>query len=172
MAKIGNAIDSPQGHDYEVMVDARVYRLLEIGNQIDALRREQDRIVQSLLPDTEPELFFNDHLRRIYWDGGSVKLGKKSYLFVKTVWFGKEHQAEFAELEENVWMQRAESKTFVARRTVSTLVQHTQNNLTEVNFPYKIEALKNFSSRELEGFRLVLPDNHKKTCPLQSEEVV
>jgi len=156
-------------HTRETAVNTRLYRLIEIGDQIDALRREQNRIFQSLLPEGEPELFFDDHRRRIYWDSGSVKLGKKAYLFIKTIWFGKERQAEFAELEETVWAPCPKTKMFVARRTVSTLVHHTQKNLSEVDFPYKIEALKNFSSRELEGFRLVLPNRHKKTCPLQSE---
>ena len=153
----------------KITADTRLYRLIEIGDQIDALRQEQNRIFQSLLPGGEPELFFDDHRRRIYWNGGSIKLGKKAYLFVKTIWCGRERQAEFAELEETVWALCPKTKMFVARRTVSTLVQHTQKNLSEVNFPYKIEAVKNFSSRELEGFRLVLPNRHKKTCPLQSE---
>ena len=161
-----------QKHVCEPTTDARLYRLWEIGNQIDALRREQDKIVQSLLSNTEPELVFDDHRRRIYWDSGSVKLGKKSYLFVKTLWNGEDYQADFAELEENVWTQHSESEMFLARRTVSTLVQHTQKNLTEANFPYKIEAVKNFSSRELEGFRLVLSHQQKKTCPSESAHVV
>ena len=125
-----------QNRVYEITADARLYRLLEIGDQIDTLRREQERIVQSLLPEGEPELRFDEQRRRIYWNSGSIKLGKKSYLFVKTIWFGKEHQAELTELEECVWMQHTKTEMFVARRTVSTLVLHTQKNLSEVDFPY------------------------------------
>jgi len=156
---------TPQVQNCEV-VDSSLHRLLEINQQIDVLRSEQERIVRSLLPDAKPELFFEDHRRRIYWGGGSVKLGKKSYLLVKTIWIGEDHHAEFAEVEENVWLQHADTKMFVHRCAVAMLVRHTQKNLKEANFPYEIEAVKNFSSRELEGFRLVLLGIKKKTLPL------
>jgi DNA-binding response OmpR family regulator len=151
----------------EIVADQRLYRLLEISQKIVELQREQTQILQSLLPNTMPELVFDDQRRRIYWGGGSVKLGKKSYLFVKTVWNGEGHHAEFAELEENVWMLQAETEMFVDRSTVAMLVRHTQKNLTDADFPYKIEGVKIFSSRELEGFRLVFLGNKKNI--LQSE---
>jgi len=91
---------------------------------------------------------------------------------VKTLWLGEHHAADFAELEESVWAQHIETGGFVPRRTVSTLVQHTQKNLTDANFPYKIEPVKNGSSRELQGFQLILlnnRDNHKKTFPLEKK---
>ena len=144
--------------DSEINVYGHVHRLFEICRQIDNLRQELERHLRSLLPEAEPELFFNDDRRRIYWNNGSIKLGKKSYLFIQTLWQGKNHQAEFAELEESVWMQDPEMEAFVARRTVSTLVQHTQKNLTEAYFPYKVESIKDISNRQLEGFRLVPAD--------------
>ena len=158
--------------DCAIVANAGVYRLLEIGTQIDALRREQEQITKSLLPDTESELHFNDLRRRVYWAGGSVKLGKKSYLFVKTLWFGKNHQAELGDLEESVWTQRSEMEGFVARGTISTLVLHTRKNLMEAHFPYKIEVVKNFFSRELEGFRLVLAEVHGKTYSSEMDYMV
>jgi hypothetical protein len=139
----------------ENVVNTPLCRLLEINRQMESLRTEQERLLQSLLPDGKPELFFADHKRRISWSGGSVKLGKKSYLFVKTVWLGENHQVEFSELEETVWKKQLAEKMFISLQTVSMLVRHTQKNLTEVGFPYEIESLKNDSSRELEGFRLV-----------------
>ena len=142
-----------------------LHRLLEIIRQISSLCQELQQCLQSLLPETEQELLFNDDRRRIYWDGGSVKLGKKSYLLVQTIWTGEDHHAEFTEVEENVWLQHAETEMFVHRCAVAMLVRHTQKNLKEANFPYEIETVKNFSSRELEGFRLVLPDVKKKILP-------
>ena len=165
MGKIGDT-GTPytiQSRDCHIMGDARFHRLLEIGDQIDALRREQDQIVQSLLPNAEPALLFDDHRRRIYWDHGSVKLGKKSYSFVKTLWHGKDRQADLAELEENVWMQRPEMETFVDLCTVSMLVRHIQKNLHEANFPYEIESVKHISNRELMGFRLAYCTIRKKS---------
>jgi len=155
---------TPQIQNCEV-VGSGLHRFFEISQQIDALRSEQEKIVRALLPEAKPELFFDDHRRRIYWSGGSVKLGKKSYLLVQTIWTGEDHHAEFTEVEENVWLQHAETEMFVHRCAVAMLVRHTQKNLKEANFPYEIETVKNFSSRELEGFRLVLPDVKKKILP-------
>ena len=167
--KVVNAL---QGGVDGIPVDHRLYRLLEINQEIAALRQEQEKILQSLLPDTMPELFFDDLRRRISWGGGSVKLGKKSYFFVKTVWLGENHQAEFADLEENVWIQNTEKRMFVDRSTVAMLVRHTRKNLTEANFPYEIESIKNFSSQELEGFRLVFLGDKKKILQTEKSRVV
>jgi len=155
-----------------IPVDNRIYRLLKISQEMAALRNELEKILQSLLPDTMPELFFDDPRRRIYWGNGSVKLGKKSYIFVKTVWLGEDHKAEFADLEENVWIQNTEKKMFVDRSTVAMLVRHAQKNLTEANFPYEIESIKNFSSQELEGFRLVFSGDKKKILHSEKNWVV
>ena len=167
--RVMDSFPSPAGL---LPADGRLSRLLEINQEMAALRLEQERILQSLLPDSDPELFFDDRRRRIYWGTGSVKLGKKSYLFIKTLWQGKDHLAEFAELEECVWTQRTETKMFVDRSTVTMLVRHTQKNLTEANFPYKIEAVKNFSNQELKGFRLTLPSDKKKILHPKGSRVV
>jgi len=167
--KVVNALKDCAG---EIPVDNRLYRLLEISQEIATLRDEQEKILKSLLPETMPELCFDDLRRRIYWGGGSVKLGKKSYIFVKTVWLGEDHRAEFADLEENVWMQNSEKKMFVDRSTVAMLVRHTRKNLKEANFPYEIESIKNFSSQELEGFRLVFSGDKKKNLQTEKNLVV
>ena len=165
--------DRPRNSENEFAVDGRLYRLLEINQEMAALRCEQEQILKSLLTNSEPELSFDDQRRRIYWEGGSVKLGKKSYLFVKTVWRGENHQAEFAELEENVWLRHAETEEmFVDRCTVSMLARHTQKNLNEAHFPYLIEPIKNFSGRELEGFRFVFPGQKKKILPQKPESMI
>ena len=156
-------IDALPSSNGKGTVDSCLYRLLEISRQIESLRCEQERLLQSLFPNTEPELSFDDNRRRIGWRSGSVKLGKKSYRFVKTIWLGENHQVEFAELEENVWGQQLKKKMFVPLSTVAMLVRHTQKNLTEAHFPYKIEPIKNFSSRELVGFRLVSRTTRKKS---------
>ena len=174
MVKIGRTgtLDKIGIGGYPITVDGYLRRILEVNNQMDMLRRELEQIVRLLLPDEKPELSFDDHRRRIYWSGGSLKLGKKSYLFIKTLWLGERHQAEITELEENVWTEQIETEAFVARRTISMLVRHTQKNLTEVNFPYKIETVKNCSNQELKGFRLVLWNNQKKIFPPEKEEMI
>ena len=152
---MGISQNDDSGTTSVVTPDVRLYRLLEICQQIESLRSEQERLLQSFLPDAEPELFFDDHRHRIGWGNGSVKLGKKSYRFVKRVWQGENHQAEISDVEEIVWKQQLKKKMFVPLSTVAMLVRHTQKNLIEAGFPYEIESLKNFSSRELEGFRMV-----------------
>ena len=156
-------IDALPSGNSEGMLDSCLCRLLEISRQIEVLRCELDATLQSLLSDAEPELIFNDNRRRISWGNSSVKLGKKSYRFVKTIWLGENHQVTFAEVEENVWGQQIKKKMFVPLSTVAMLVRYTQKNLTEAYFPYKIEPVKNFSSRELEGFRLVSRIARKKS---------
>jgi len=143
--------------DYESMIKSRLPRILAIGRQIESLRNEQERLIRSLLPDGELELYFDDHKRRISWASGSVKLNKKFYLFIKTIWLGKNHQVKFSELEESVWNKQLEEKgkMFISLQTVSMLLQHAQKKLAKANFPYEIEPLKNNSSHGLEGFRLV-----------------
>jgi hypothetical protein len=154
-----------QSRDHEITIEKRLPRLLEISRQMETLRSEQERLIQSLLPDGDLELYFDDHKRRISWASGSVKLGKKFYLFVKTIWLGKNHQVEFSELEESEWnkQREAKGKMFISQQTVSMLVQHTQQNLAESDFPYAIEPLKNNSSDELEGFRLVAQTTRKES---------
>jgi len=156
---------SYQNHDYETMVKSRLPRILEISRQIESLHSEQERLIQSLLPDGDLELYFDDNKRRISWGSGSVKLGKKFYLFVKTIWLGKNHQVEFSELEGSEWNKQREEKgkMFISQQTVSMLVQHAQENLAEAGFPYEIESLKNDPSQELEGFRLVAQTIRKES---------
>ena len=154
-----------QSRDHEITIKNRLPRILEISRQMESLRSEQERLIQSLLPDGDLELYFDDHKRRISWASGSVKLGKKFYLFVKTIWLGKNHQVEFSELEASEWNKQREEKgkMFISQQTVSMLVQHTQENLAEAGFPYEIESLKNDSNQELEGFRLVAQTIRKES---------
>jgi len=148
---------SPQNCGCGITVDSPLHRLLEISQQIVTLCKEQERLLQVFLPDGKQVLSFVDHKRQISWAGGTVKLGKKSYQFVKTLWLGENNQVEFSELEKSVWEKQLEEKEKkpISPLTVSKLVQDTQENLVEANFPYEIETLKNESSQELEGFRLV-----------------
>jgi len=156
---------SSLNHDYETVVKSRFPRILEISRQINSLCNEQERLIQSLLPDGNLELYFDDNKYRISWGSGYVKLGKKFYLFVKTIWLGKNHQVEFSELEESVWNKQREEKgkMFISQQTIPMLVQDTQKKLEEANFPYEIESLKNNSSQELEGFRLVVQTTRKES---------
>ena len=68
---------SSHSHNYEIIIKSRLPRILEISRQIESLRNEQDRLLQSLLPDGELELYFDDHKRRINWASGYVKLNKE-----------------------------------------------------------------------------------------------
>jgi hypothetical protein len=161
----GEVQRSPQDCECKVMVESRLHRLIEINRQVVTLCKEQDRLLQSFLPEGDQELSFSDPKRRISWAGGSVKLGKKSYLLVKTIWLSEDHQVEFSELEESTWNKQLEEKgkVFFSPQTISMLVQQTQKNLVEANFPYEIESLKNNSSLGFEGFRLVFQTARKES---------
>ena len=148
---------SPPKSDSGITVDHRVQRLLEIRQQMVTLCQEQERLLQSFLPDGKQVLSFVDPKRRISWVGGSVKLGKKSYQFVKKLWLGENHQVELSEFEASGGNKPLAEKEIMPLipQAVAKLIQDTQDNLVEAHFPYEIEILKNNSSQELEGFRLV-----------------
>ncbi|MDR1491938.1 MAG: hypothetical protein LBT05_04360 [Planctomycetaceae bacterium] len=110
----------------------------------------------------EPELFFDESKRIIQWTGGIVKISRKRFLFLKTLWNAKKYNedkiATIAELEEQVWDDVGDSpqNMFIAKNRLFGLLFHLQNFISSVNFPYKIESVKNFSTGELLGYRLLL----------------
>ncbi|MCL2711168.1 MAG: hypothetical protein FWE95_09840, partial [Planctomycetaceae bacterium] len=56
---------SPPNGDSGIAVDHRLQRLLEIRQQMVTLCQEQERLLQSFLPDGKQVLSFVDHKRRI-----------------------------------------------------------------------------------------------------------
>ncbi|MDR1491904.1 MAG: hypothetical protein LBT05_04190 [Planctomycetaceae bacterium] len=68
--------------------------------QLVTLLAEEDQIIRQTLPESqnaEIPLQFDDVKRTISWFGGSVRLAKKQYLLVKTLWQSKEHRVPISQ---------------------------------------------------------------------------
>jgi DNA-binding response OmpR family regulator len=150
-------------------------RLSEIWNEIDTLLQrisvlqiEERTIIQASVSDRElsvVQLNFHDATRTIYWHGHSVRLTKKSYLLVKTLWAAKQHRATISKIEGRVWKARIK-KYFIERHAICTLISRTQKKLAEAAFPYKIKTLKikikKCSQPQIKGWKLICAQRTKK----------
>jgi DNA-binding response OmpR family regulator len=142
-------------------------------NFVSEVLREIDGIETSGTAATacavnEPELFFDEQNRTVRWNGGAVKLCRKQFAFIQALWNGTKHSEQLDVLEEYVWQDRHTKKQpFVRRHAIFALVSRTRKNVSNVNFPYKIESIKNFSTLELQGYQLVLSAPHE--ISLQAE---
>jgi DNA-binding response OmpR family regulator len=141
-------------------------RLSEIWIDIDthqqailALQAEERAII--LTPPTddtdEVPLYFDDAARRIRWSGGMLTLSKKQFSLIKTIWNSSEWTGTLDEIESALWRTvGTEEEPFIGKNTLFVLVSRLRNKVSESDFPYKIESVKNFSTGELQGYRLVL----------------
>jgi DNA-binding response OmpR family regulator len=141
-------------------------RLSEIWNDIDAhlqailaLRMEEKTIVSTSAEykSNEVPLYFDDTVRTIRWDCGILKLSKKQFSLIKILWNGKGRTETLDEIESVLWHTvGTEEKPFIGKNTLFVLISRLRNNVSGFDFPYEIESVKNFSTGELQGYRLVL----------------
>jgi DNA-binding response OmpR family regulator len=132
----------------------------EIGLHLQAilnLRTEKRKIIQLSQPDKANEvlLYFVDDTRTIRWYEKSIRFSKKQYQLIKTLWQSDNHEATLDNIEEQVWDVGTEKQPFIERHTIFTFVQRAQNQLKKCDFPYKIVPVKNFSTRENKGYKLI-----------------
>jgi hypothetical protein len=110
----------------------------------------------------EPELLFNESQRTVRWKTGTLKLSRKQFLFLKSLWDAKNINensvATINEIEETIWENIGNSaqNMFVSKNRLFGLLFRLRNSISSVDFPYEIEAVKNNSINELAGYRLVL----------------
>ena len=159
---------------------------LELRKQIDELivkltelRKQENEIIRQMLAGTElPEvpLHFDDKTQTIQWFDKSLKLGGKSYLFVKTLWQAPLHRKKIASLEQSVWTPQTSTKRrqiavktkkgvrrvkvasrFLPQNTLKLFLFRLQNRLRSAQFPYKIVPVKiqkNGTTGEIVGYKL------------------
>ncbi|MDR2642639.1 MAG: hypothetical protein LBC74_07585 [Planctomycetaceae bacterium] len=140
-------------------------RFFEIESEIDShvqailnLRTEKRTILQLSQPDKSNEilLFFETDCRTIRWFENSIRFSKKQYLLIKTLWTSEQHEASLDHLEEQIWHHAGtEKQPFIERHAIFTLIRRAQNQLEKCAFPYKIIPVKNFSTRENKGYKLI-----------------
>jgi hypothetical protein len=135
---------------------------------IDALLSESCSILSSVVVSKlsdDIELHFEGDQRTITWNGGCLKLGHKSYVFIKTLWGGNRHTASVDKIERRVWLIKQRKKRVVkignrtiktdtvSRNTFNSFLQRLRNELRG-NFPYKITPIKSRETREIAAYRL------------------
>jgi DNA-binding response OmpR family regulator len=139
-------------------------RFFEIENEIDfhlrailSLRTENRTIIRLLQPDktNEVPLTFEADNRTIRWYEKSIRFSKKQYLLIKTLWTGDQHEASLDDIEEQIWHAGTKERPFIERHTIFTLIRRAQIQLKKCAFPYKIISLKNGSTRENKGYKLI-----------------
>jgi DNA repair exonuclease SbcCD ATPase subunit len=84
---------------------------------------------------TPVPLEFDTASRTIRWVGGSVKLGKKPYKFVKALYHAKKRRAVSHWLIQKVWGNELKHKS-----TVKSTVTRLNKRLEETNCPYKVNS--------------------------------
>jgi len=163
---------------------------LELRRQIDELvatlaelRKQESEIIRQMLSGVEvPEvpLQFDDKMQTVQWFGKSLKLGGKSYLFLKTLWYAPRHRKKIESLEQSVWKlkkpwnpkehrRQVAVKTkkevrrvkvasrFLSQNTLKLFLFRLQKRLRSAHFPYKIVPVKNRKNGitgEIVGYRL------------------
>ncbi|MDR2439756.1 MAG: hypothetical protein LBE12_10365 [Planctomycetaceae bacterium] len=152
-------------------------RLSEILNEIDRLvhqiselQTEGQTIIQTSSSNTKHLpvvlLNFNDAAQTIGWKGNLLRLAKKSYWLVKTLWMAKRHRATITKLESCVWKGTPRKGCFIERHAICSMINRTRKKLEEVDFPYKIKTLKtkikNHAKPQIKGWQLVCAQRTKK----------
>ncbi|MDR3108654.1 MAG: winged helix-turn-helix domain-containing protein [Planctomycetaceae bacterium] len=141
-------------------------RLLEIHRKVDIhlqevlkLRSEEAAIlemIQNQSKETVTDLFFDEQRQTIRWADGMVKLSRKQFSLMKTLWNNDERTETLAEIESSIWNEvGSEDKPFVEKNTIFALVSRLRNSVSDVGFPYEIVGVKNSETSELQGYCLV-----------------
>jgi DNA-binding response OmpR family regulator len=151
-------------------------RLSEILNEIDLLihrlselQIEERTIIQASSSNVEIPvvlLNFNDAAQTIIWNNSHLlRLARKSYLLVKTLWNSKRRRATIMKLENCVWKGKTR-KPFIERHAICSMINRTQKKLEAAAFPYKIRTLKtkikNHAKPQIKGWQLVCAQRTKK----------
>ncbi|MDR1492095.1 MAG: hypothetical protein LBT05_05185 [Planctomycetaceae bacterium] len=146
---------------------------------------EEDEILRQTLPESEiaeVPLQCDDAKKTISWFDSSLRLSRKQYLLIKTLWESENHKADLTEIEEIVWEKELQGKIAIERHAILTLVSRVQTKLEQKSFPYQIEAHKikilggqekpvrikspnrrNYTSIEISGYQLIVrsaQENH------------
>jgi len=149
-------------------VPVSVRTVLEISHDIDYHSKELVKLsaeIASVLNNsgTKPELFFDEQKHTIRWravdyagGSGSIKLSKKQFALIKTLWNGEDQAATLDKIEEAVY---SETESFVKKQTLLMLVSRARNSVIGSGFPYEIERIKNAETAELSGYQLVCKNN-------------
>lgn len=137
--------------------DLEALRMIEEATEILRRNREErERIESSLFRLPGPELSFDDLRRGIVWHDRTIRLGQKSYLFVKTLWQGGDrHRAKIERIESVVFkVGDGHRKMFLSVNTLRSFVNRLCMELKKQSFPYEIRNIKEKKTQEIRGYFL------------------
>ena len=97
-----------------------------------ALREQLEKMLAA--GERDPvTLMFDKVKRTIYWTGGKVKLGTKSFKFVRLLYHAKNKRATSTHIAKYVWHNATEPQ-----HNINVLYYRLEERLLEANFPYEI----------------------------------
>ena len=112
-----------------------------------------DRQEFTILAKEKCPLTFNEDTRIIQWNNKCLKLGKKMFHILCTLYFAENHELLITDLEEAVW---GEAK----HGTIKTAISRLDTLLNDTGFPFYVESTKNEGGDKIEisdrkGHRIV-----------------
>jgi hypothetical protein len=156
----------------------------ELVSKLAELRALENEIIQKMFPaDGCPEVFlqFDDRSQTVMWFDKSLKLGGKSYRFVKTLWQAPRRRKKMESLEQSVWKSRARQQErlamiktkkgihkvrvasrFVSQNTLKLFLFRLQNRLRTSMFPYEIVPVRDKKNGEIVGYKLKCTKRYMK----------
>ena len=143
-------------------------RLLEIQKEeqdlmtrLLALSREREEILTGTVRTDGALLTFEPKRRIIRWNGGDIRLGKKGYKFIESLYFAKKRRLKIPTLEYKVWGEKV-----INRNTFRRFTHDLSTLLEKAKFPYRLIPAK--SKERYERTEERLPSGGHKVKRIQS----
>ena len=96
------------------------------------LRKQLEKMITG--GEREPvTLMFDKVKRTICWSGGNIKLGRKSFRFVRLLYHAKNKRATSTCVAKYVWRNATEPQ-----HNINVLFYRLEESLAKANFPYEI----------------------------------
>ena len=118
-------------------MDSRFDRLFVLRQERATLLErlsDIDRQEFTILAEEKCSLTFNNDSRIIQWDNKCLKLSKKMFHILCTLYFAANHELSITDLEEAVWGEAKHDTISVAISRLGTL-------LNDTGFPFLIESV-------------------------------
>ena len=136
-------------------LDAECHRVIAEATEILRKNHEERKILHGKLLRIAPELEFDEKTRTVRWASKERKFGMKSFLFLKTLWDEKRHQAKTEKIERVVFGITGNAKQmFLPEKTLKQFLWRIRKELQEIEFPYKIVRSRSKKTHESQGFKL------------------
>ncbi len=134
------------------------HRLLEIRRElevhhhaIETLRTEEGRLLAAVMRLPGPELRFDADGKTVRWQTASVRVSKKAWRFLETLWKSPKRRARTNRLGRYVW-----NDELVRDNNISVFVTRLNETLRNAGCPYEIKSIRDRRTGRRIGFRLCM----------------